>query len=153
MTSRDEGIAAIIALQKLAGVDEPKARAAKSWDNFSEEEKQKTMLAFMTFVPVIKPMTVVRQPVGVNCGSGSGRVVGSIPPAKGGGKCSGLMRRIDLSRLEEGLGHEGYECDKCGRRLKYIGPAEPVAARERVVPKESVVDPPARRRRRLGTRA
>lgn len=66
-----------------------------------------------------KQMTVTREPVGINCGTGSGRVVGSIPPSSGGGKCGGLMARITLSRLEEGLGHEGFECQSCGRRVKY----------------------------------
>ena len=129
MTERDEGIAAIIALQKMAGVKEPKARAAKNWDAFSDVEKAKTMLAFKTFVPVIaKPMVIVREPVGVNCGSGLGRVVGSIPPAKGGGKCNGIMRRINLSRMEDGLGHEGFECDRCSRRVKFV-PRDAVPAR------------------------
>lgn len=67
--------------------------------------------------------TIVREPVGVNCSSASGRVEGSIPPAKGGGKCRGVMGRITLSRLEEGLGHEGFECTSCHRRVKYVGAA------------------------------
>ncbi len=65
-------------------------------------------------------MIVVKKPVGLNCGSGRGRVVGSVPPAPGGGKCSGIMHRIDLSRLEEGLGHEGFECCVCRRRVKRV---------------------------------
>ena len=32
----------------------------------------------------------------------------------------GVLVRIDLSRLEEGLGHEGYRCDKCGYRIKRV---------------------------------
>lgn len=35
-------------------------------------------------------------------------------------RCSGAMWRLDLSRLEEGLGHEGFACDKCGLRVKYV---------------------------------
>lgn len=122
MTEREEGIKAIIALQLLAGIKEPPTRAGRSWDAFSDGEKESTLTAYKMFVEKPKPMVVVRQPVGVNCGSGSGRVVGSVPPAKGGGKCRGLMRRIDLSRLEDGLGHEGFMCDACGRRLKYVPP-------------------------------
>ena len=32
----------------------------------------------------------------------------------------GVMFRLTLSRLEEGLGHEGFQCDKCGERVKYV---------------------------------
>lgn len=67
-------------------------------------------------------MIAVRKPVGVNCGA-KRCVVGGIPPVEGGGMCQGVMSRIALSRLEEGLGHEGFECDKCHRRVKYIGGA------------------------------
>lgn len=35
-------------------------------------------------------------------------------------KCRGIMWRVDLSRLEEALGHEGYRCDTCGARIKTI---------------------------------
>lgn len=38
--------------------------------------------------------------------------------------CRGLMWRVDLSRLEEALGHEGYECDSCGVRIKTIPDSE-----------------------------
>jgi len=48
---------------------------------------------------------VVRKPVGIKC----------TQP-----KCGGLVVRVDLSRLEEGLGHEGFECRKCHRRVKYV---------------------------------
>jgi hypothetical protein len=69
----------------------------------------------------LKPFTIVRTPVGVNCSGHGHHVVGSIPPAKGAtAKCMGVMFRLTLSRLEEGLGHEGFECDKCGRRVKYV---------------------------------
>lgn len=34
--------------------------------------------------------------------------------------CRGLMWRIDLSRLEEALGHCGYQCDTCGLRIKTV---------------------------------
>jgi hypothetical protein len=70
-----------------------------------------------------KPTVVVRKPVGVNCSGQGPHVVGSIFPAKGATpRCRGVMGRITLSRLEEGLGHEGFECDKCGRRVKYVPP-------------------------------
>lgn len=32
----------------------------------------------------------------------------------------GTLWAVQLSRLEEGLGHEGYACDKCGHRIKYV---------------------------------
>lgn len=66
-----------------------------------------------------KSMVVVHKPVGVACGTGR-TVHGGVPPAKGGGKCGGVMNRITLSRLEEGLGHEGFECTECHRRVKYV---------------------------------
>lgn len=34
----------------------------------------------------------------------------------------GVLFRVDLSRLEEGLGHEGFECDRCRYRVKYVPP-------------------------------
>lgn len=40
--SREEGIQAIIDLQKMANIDEPYDRAAKSWDLFSDSEKLQT---------------------------------------------------------------------------------------------------------------
>lgn len=71
--------------------------------------------------PASKPFTIVRTPVGVNCSGHGHHVVGSIPPAKGATpRCMGVMFRLTLSRLEEGLGHEGFQCDKCGRRVKYV---------------------------------
>jgi hypothetical protein len=74
----------------------------------------------------LKPFTIVRTPVGVNCSGHGHHVAGSIPPAKGATpKCMGVMFRLTLSRLEEGLGHEGFQCDKCGRRVKYVPPEHP----------------------------
>lgn len=35
-------------------------------------------------------------------------------------RCRGVMFAQHLSRLEEGLGHEGYKCDKCGYAVKYV---------------------------------
>ncbi len=35
-------------------------------------------------------------------------------------ECKGVLWRVDLSRLEEGLGHEGYKCDVCKRTVKYV---------------------------------
>lgn len=32
----------------------------------------------------------------------------------------GVLWSVQLSRLEEGLGHEGYACDKCRNRIKYV---------------------------------
>lgn len=81
---------------------------------------------------VMKPIIIVRKPVGIGCSETAVRVVGSIPPAKGGGKCGGTMLRFTLSRIEEGLGHEGFECTRCHRRVKYVPPG-PVEYRQRVV--------------------
>jgi len=68
---------------------------------------------------------VVNKPVGVNCSGKNLAVVGSILPAKGvTPECRGVMLRKDLSLLEEDLGHEGFECDVCHRRVKYVPPKE-----------------------------
>lgn len=32
----------------------------------------------------------------------------------------GVLFRVDLSRLEEGLQHQGYRCDRCGYAVKYV---------------------------------
>lgn len=48
---------------------------------------------------------VTSEPVKINCGKN---------------KCKGVLWRVDLSRLEEGLKHEGYKCDVCGRKVKYV---------------------------------
>lgn len=37
----------------------------------------------------------------------------------------GVMCRLTLSRLEEGLGHEGFQCDKCGVKVKRVPAKEP----------------------------
>lgn len=55
-------------------------------------------------------MKIVRKPVGINCAKCC--KVARRPP--------GVMVRINLSRLEEGLGHEGFQCGKCGERVKYV---------------------------------
>ncbi len=80
----------------------------------------------------MKPFVIVRKPVGVGCGSQSRLVVGGIYPAKGGGKCGGVMLRLTLSRIEEGLGHEGFECTVCKRRVKYVPPG-PIEYRQPAV--------------------
>ncbi len=52
-----------------------------------------------------REQVIVRKPVEtVRCGAG----------------CAGVLMRVGLSRLEEGLGHEGFECDVCRRRVKYV---------------------------------
>lgn len=45
--------------------------------------------------------------------------------ASDNGRCRGTLLRVTLSRLEEGLGHEGFMCDMCGRRVKYVPPRTP----------------------------
>lgn len=34
--------------------------------------------------------------------------------------CCGVLWSIDLSRMETCLNHEGFKCDTCGRRVKYV---------------------------------
>jgi len=45
MLTEDQGVQAIIALQKMAGVDEPEDRARKNWQAFAAWEKVSTMQA------------------------------------------------------------------------------------------------------------
>lgn len=62
--------------------------------------------------PKSKPFHVTHKPVEVGC------------PVCAKNKKYGVMYRLTLSRLEEGLGHEGFECGSCGHRLKYV-PKDP----------------------------
>ena len=41
--TEDQGVEAIIALQKMGGIVEPKERARKNWNLFSEYDKRNTM--------------------------------------------------------------------------------------------------------------
>jgi hypothetical protein len=43
-----EGIKAIIALQKYAGITEPKERAAEAWSHFTQLEKDQTETIYRT---------------------------------------------------------------------------------------------------------
>lgn len=52
-------------------------------------------------------MKVYKKPIGLAC-------------VKGKAHCRGFMSRINLSRLEEGLGHEGFQCTECGAKAKYV---------------------------------
>lgn len=45
-----------------------------------------------------------------------------VPVECGKNKCKGVMWRVTLSRLEEGLGHEGYQCNACKRTVKFVPP-------------------------------
>jgi hypothetical protein len=38
----------------------------------------------------------------------------------GRNRCKGILFRLTLSGIEEGLGHEGFECDTCHLRVKYV---------------------------------
>lgn len=49
MLTEEQGIKAIIDLQKLAGIDEPEERAKKAWDSFSELDKKQTENAHKIF--------------------------------------------------------------------------------------------------------
>lgn len=40
--TREQGVQAIIDLQKLAGIDEPRERAERNWDRFAPWERQAT---------------------------------------------------------------------------------------------------------------
>lgn len=53
----------------------------------------------------VRPFIITHEPVNIGC-------------VKRG--CRGVMLRVTLSRLEEGLGHEGFACDHCGHRIKYV---------------------------------
>ena len=33
---------------------------------------------------------------------------------------AGIYFSVTVSRLESGLGHEGYACDKCGHKVKHV---------------------------------
>lgn len=46
-----EGIKAIIALMKLTGCKETEAKAKRGWRGMTNEEKEKTMLAYKTCFP------------------------------------------------------------------------------------------------------
>lgn len=35
-------------------------------------------------------------------------------------ECGGDIRYVPLSRLEEGLGHRAYKCDKCSKKWKFV---------------------------------
>jgi hypothetical protein len=63
---------------------------------------------------------ITTKPVSVACGTNGRGIVGQIPLTPGGGACAGVLLRITLSRIEEGLGQEGFLCDTCGRKVKYI---------------------------------
>ncbi len=45
-TEREQGIQAIIALQALVGITEPREEAEANWDLFDEHEKAATMSAY-----------------------------------------------------------------------------------------------------------
>jgi hypothetical protein len=40
---REKGIQAIIGLQAVVGINEPRQKAEKNWDNFSDHEKKITL--------------------------------------------------------------------------------------------------------------
>ena len=44
--NREEGIEAIIALQKHVGINEPRAHAEANWDAFTPYQKEQTLLAY-----------------------------------------------------------------------------------------------------------
>ena len=48
---REAGIQAIIGLQKMAGVAEPRERAERNWDAFSDHDKENTLAAADLFIP------------------------------------------------------------------------------------------------------
>jgi len=46
MLTEEEGIKAIIHLQKIAGIEEAEERARKAWNTFTDEEKEQTNIAY-----------------------------------------------------------------------------------------------------------
>lgn len=49
MLTEDEGVRAIIALQKINGIKEPEERARKNWRTFADWEKLATEQAYGMF--------------------------------------------------------------------------------------------------------
>lgn len=47
---REAGVAAIIALQAAAGIEEPRERAERNWDMFSASERAFTMAAYQVVI-------------------------------------------------------------------------------------------------------
>lgn len=45
---------------------------------------------------------------------------GEVPVGCPKAKCKGVLFRVELSRLEEGLGHEGFRCETCGHTVKRV---------------------------------
>jgi hypothetical protein len=43
-----EGVKAIVWLQSLAGITEPEEKALKGWQDMSEQERDQTLLAYIT---------------------------------------------------------------------------------------------------------
>lgn len=48
--SEEDGAKMIIALQALAGIEEPKERALKAWREFSDDKKQSTINAHRALI-------------------------------------------------------------------------------------------------------
>jgi hypothetical protein len=46
---REKGIQSIIDLQSFVGIDEPREKAEKAWDSFSDAAKESTMAAHEIF--------------------------------------------------------------------------------------------------------
>ena len=60
--------------------------------------------------------TITRKTVPIACGTS----LGDERLVRHPKSCGGVLARVTLSRLEEGLGHEGFRCDKCGRGVKRV---------------------------------
>lgn len=54
LSNRDAGIAAIIFLQKYAGIDEPPERAGKEWDRMRDRERRSTLDWYQRLKPTEK---------------------------------------------------------------------------------------------------
>lgn len=46
MLTEEEGIKAIIHLQKIVGIEEAEERARKAWNTFTDREKEQTNIAY-----------------------------------------------------------------------------------------------------------
>lgn len=51
MNTEEQGIKAIIALQKLAGIKETKVKARRGWVAMTKEERDETMRAYKILFP------------------------------------------------------------------------------------------------------
>ena len=49
ITDREKGIEAIIYLQSRQGINEPREVAERNWDDFSDHDKEQTLVVYRLF--------------------------------------------------------------------------------------------------------